>query len=425
MMVDEVRKAALGLLTAVTEEHRQLSQVMPARFTRLAPAERARAQRLALTTLRQMDRADRMLGPWLRKRPAEPVMNLLRLATVEICAEGAPPQAVVHAAVDLARADRALAHAAGMVNAVLRKVAEDAAKWSGLPVPRLPKWLRKPLIADYGKAVVEAMEAVQAARPPLDLTPRHPAQAGQIAEDLGGAVLPTGSVRLNDPGQVSALRGFAEGAWWVQDAAAALPAKLVAAGPGMRVLDMCAAPGGKTLQLAATGADVTALDISEARMKRVRENLDRTGLSAGMVVADALDFEGGPYDAVLLDAPCSATGTIRRHPDLPRAKTGEDFPELFALQERLIDRALMLTRPGGRVVYCTCSLLIDEGEEQVKDALGRHDGLRVLPPELDGIEPGWIGPESDSGGGLRLRPDYWAESGGMDGFYMAVLQKPG
>jgi 16S rRNA (cytosine967-C5)-methyltransferase len=198
---------------------------------------------------------------------------------------------------------------------------------------------------------------------------------------------------------------------------------VLAAEPGEAVLDLCAAPGGKTMQLAATGADVTAVDISAPRMQRLGENLTRTGLAAKVVVADALEYQGGPFDAVLLDAPCSATGTIRRHPDLPQAKDGSDFPGLFALQAELIDRALAMLKPGGRLVYCTCSLLIDEGEEQVKDALERHPGLRVEPEKLalPGIDAGWIGAE----GGLRLRPDYWAERGGMDGFYIVVLRKPG
>jgi 16S rRNA (cytosine967-C5)-methyltransferase len=176
------------------------------------------------------------------------------------------------------------------------------------------------------------------------------------------------------------------------------------------------------MQLAAAGADVTAVDISASRMARLTENLARAGLAATTIVADALEFEGGPFDAILLDAPCSATGTIRRHPDLPHAKDGSDFPGLFELQEHLIDRALGLLKPGGRLVFCTCSLLIDEGEEQLRDALARHPDLRVDRAALarPGIDPAWIGPE----GGLRLRPDFWADRGGMDGFIIACLVKP-
>ena len=415
------RRVALTLLTDVLEEHRLLSEVLPKRLSNLSPEDRARAQRLATVTLRMLDRADRMLGPHLKKRPPARVMALLRLGVVELCEEGAAAHGVVNAAVEIARGDRKTAGMAGLVNAVLRKVADETAKWPTLPVPRLPKWLRKPLIDDYGKAVVEAIEAVQAAAAPLDLTPKNGAE--ELAERLGGTLLPTGSVRLASAGQVSALPGFEAGDWWVQDAAAALPAKILAAQPGEAVLDLCAAPGGKTMQLAATGAKVTAVDISPTRMARVAENLARTGLTAELVTADALDYTGGPFDAILLDAPCTATGTIRRHPDLPHAKDGSDFPGLFELQEHLIDRALGLLKPGGRLVYCTCSLLIDEGEEQIRDACARHQGLIVDRAALSrpGIDPGWITEE----GGLRLRPDYWAELGGMDGFYIASLRLAG
>ena len=229
-------------------------------------------------------------------------------------------------------------------------------------------------------------------------------------------MLPTGSLRLAQAGQISALPGYAEGGWWVQDAAAALAARLVDAQPGERVLDLCAAPGGKTLQLAATGAEVTALDISSARMARVSANLARTGLTAQLVVADALHWEPeGKFDAILLDAPCSATGTIRRHPDLPFVKDGSELPGLVTLQAALIDRALGWLRPGGRLVFATCSLMPDEGEAQLSAALDRHPGLAVERTDLPGVDPSWWSAE----GGLRLRPDYWTDQGGMDGFFMA------
>jgi 16S rRNA (cytosine967-C5)-methyltransferase len=382
---------------------------------KLEPSEKARAQRLALETLRWMDRADRMLGPFLRNKPELMVHNVLRLSVVELCLEGAAAHGVVNAAVEMVKADKTHKHASGMVNAVLRKI--DPAKWQTLPAPQLPKWLRKPLIGDYGKKTVAAMEAAFAQGAPLDLTAKNDAAA--LAKTLGGEVLPTGSVRLQDVGQVSALAGYEAGDWWVQDAAAALPAKILNAKAGERVLDMCAAPGGKTMQLAATGADVVAIDVSKKRMIRLQENLGRTGLKATLRVTDALNWTESLFDAVLLDAPCSATGTIRRHPDLPHAKDGADFPGLFKLQERMIDHAVSQLKPGGRLVFCTCSLLPDEGEIQVEDALKRHDGLQVEPILLAGIEPDWNTPE----GGLRIRPDYWAERGGLDGFYIAVLRK--
>jgi 16S rRNA (cytosine967-C5)-methyltransferase len=414
------RLVATRLMADVLEHHRLLSEVLARRVDKLAPDERARAQRLVTVALRVMDRADRMLGPHLKKRPPDAVMNLLRLGVAEICEEGAAAHGVVNSYVEIARGNRATAGMAGLVNAVLRNVAGEADKWRSLPVPRLPKWLRKPLIDDFGKTVVEAMEAAHYHGAPLDLTPK--ADATALAQMLECEVLPTGSVRLAGPGQVSALPGFVTGDWWVQDAAAALPARVLDAQPGEKVLDLCAAPGGKTMQLAAAGAVVTAVDISASRMERLAENLARVGLAAELVTADALEYEGGPFDAILLDAPCSATGTIRRHPDLPRAKDGSDFPGLFELQAHLIDRALGLLRPGGRLIYCTCSLLIDEGEEQVRDALERRPDIVVDRDALlrPGVDPGWIGAE----GGLRLRPGYWADIGGMDGFYIVALRTP-
>jgi 16S rRNA (cytosine967-C5)-methyltransferase len=232
--------------------------------------------------------------------------------------------------------------------------------------------------------------------------------------------LPSGSLRLPAGTQVSALEGYAEGNWWVQDAAAAMAVALLDPRPGERVLDLCAAPGGKTLQLAAAGASVLALDVNERRLERLHENLARTRLTAEIVVADALHWSPPEaFDAILLDAPCSATGTIRRHPDLPFVKDGTELAELTALQAALLDRALGWLKPGGRLIYCTCSLLPEEGEAQLAAALARHPGLRVERPSMSWVEPGWITED----GGLRLRPDHWAGRGGMDGFFMARLSR--
>ena len=412
------RRAAISLIGDVMENGRLLSQMLPAAVEHLAPEERARATRLATSTLRWSDRADRMLGPYLRKRPPLAVHNLLRLGVVEIFEENGAAHGVVNACVSLAGENRGTSPMAGLINAVLRKVAKTPVQeWQALPVPRLPKWLRKVLLADYGKNAVLAMEKAHAAGAPLDLSCKSDAELW--ADRLGGELLPVGSVCLGHGQRVSALDGFDAGAWWVQDAAAALPARLLRVRPQERVLDMCAAPGGKTMQLAAAGADVTALDLSSRRMARVSENLARTGLHADTVVADALTFEAPPFDAILLDAPCSATGTIRRHPDLPHAKTGEDFPALFDVQARMLDRALALLRPGGRLVYCTCSLLIDEGEEQIRDLQKRMPGVQTDDAALAHLPQEWRVPE-----GLRTRPDYWPERGGMDGFFIAALRKP-
>ncbi len=416
--IPSARAQTVHLLGQVLGQGRVMSDAMsgPA-WAALAPADRAAAQRMAQDVLRNLDRCDRVLKPHLRKAPPLFVRNVLRLAAWELCTGGAA-HGVVNEAVQIVSADRKTQTMKGMVNAVLRKVAEDGpAHWNKLRAPRLPRWLRDPLVAAWGAGPVGAMEAAHHAGAPVDLTPKG--DGDSVAAATGGTLLPTGSVRLAQAGQVSALPGFDSGDWWVQDAAAALPARLLGDVSGLRVLDMCAAPGGKTMQLAAAGADVTALDISGSRLERVSENLARTGLTATIVAGDALEHEG-QYDAIVLDAPCSATGTIRRHPDLPHARQGEGISELIALQCAMIDHALGLLVPGGRLVFCTCSLIPDEGECQVEEALARHPGLTVLPAQVPGLEESWRSEE----GGLRLRPDFWAQRGGMDGFYMALLGKP-
>ena len=407
------RAAAVGLLGAVLGEGRLMAQAVAdaqGPLAGLGPADRARAQRLALAVLRHLEPADKVLEAHLRKGPPRLVRDALRLAVVEIALGGAAHGAV-NAAVEIVRRGKRTGHMAGLVNAVLRKVPE--APFAGMPPQRMPRWLRQPLVHAYGREAVAAMEAVQAGVPPLDLTLRE----GAVAPE--GRVMPTGSLRLEEKGQVSALAGYEAGGWWVQDAAAALAVRLLAPQSGERVLDLCAAPGGKTLQLAAAGARVTALDLSEARMGRVRENLARCGLAAELVVADALTWEAEErFDAVLLDAPCSATGTIRRHPDLPFVKDGSEVAGLVELQAAMLDRALGMVKPGGRVVFCTCSLLPEEGEGQLAAVLARHAGLRAGRVPLAGVDEAWW----TEAGGLRLRPDHWAEAGGMDGFFMVRLE---
>lgn len=403
------RAVAVEILTGILGEGRMLEEVAD---LDLPPADRARALRLASSVLRMLEPVDKLLDRQLRKSPPLAVRNVLRLAVVER-ALGAPAHGVVNAAVAIVRQSRRTAHLAGLVNAVLRALPETDVL-GGMPPQKLPRWLRQPLVHGWRREVVTAIEAVHATEPPLDLTLRE----GFVAPE--GELLPTGSVRLTGAGQVSALPGYAEGGWWVQDAAAAMPARMLGAQAGEKVLDLCAAPGGKTLQLAATGAEVVALDISGPRMARLEANLSRTGLRAVCVVADALQWQPeAPFDAILLDAPCSATGTIRRHPDLPFVKDGGEVAGLAALQAALIDRALGWLKPGGRLVFATCSLLAEEGEAQLVAALARHPGLTVERPALAGVEEGWWTPE----GALRLRPDYWAERGGMDGFFLTRFRK--
>ena len=420
------RAAALELIAAVFDDRRSLSEARlspSGGLAALPPEGRARAARLAQDTLRHGGRADHLLRRALRKSPPDPVIWVLRLAIVEMLGLGAPAHGVINDAVALTRGWAGEPKLTGLVNAVLRQMALHSAQdWAQTPVPRLPAWLRGALQNAYGTPITQAIEAAHLAPAPLDLSLRD----GSVVPDgLDGQALLTGSVRVHQAGQVSALPGYDDGAWWVQDAAASLPARLLGNVQGLPVLDMCAAPGGKTMQLAAAGAHVTALDMSGPRLVRLRENLARTGLDATIAQGDALHWTPDtPFDAILLDAPCSATGTIRRHPEVPHLRNRADVKALCVLQAQLLDRVLDpaqgLLRAGGRVVYCTCSLLPDEGEAQAIAAMARHN-VQALRGDVPGLPDDWRTAE----GGIRTRPDYWPEAGGLDGFYMIVLQHMG
>ncbi|KIN63176.1 rRNA methyltransferase RsmB [Sulfitobacter noctilucicola] len=416
----QARRSAVYLLDQILgEEPRLMSELLAGgALDKLSPDDRARAQRLATETLRGLERADRLLQKHLKKPPVLTIQNVLRVGTVELCHGGAA-HGVVNAMVNLVAQHNKLSHLKGLTNAVLRKIAADGpAAWDALRAPRLPKWLRGPLVEAWGADAMAAMEAAHFAGAPLDLTAKGDAQA--VADAVNGTLLPTGTIRITNPGQVSTMAGFDTGDWWVQDAAAAIPVKILAPQESENILDLCAAPGGKTMQLAAAGAQVTAVDDSAPRMIRLKQNLERVGLKAKTLTKDVRAVKG-TFDAILLDAPCSATGTIRRHADLPYAKDGSEFGDLIGMQGEFIDHAWSLLKPGGRMVFCTCSLLPDEGEVQIDEALERHEDMTVDQSvlSLPGIDPEWITQE----GGLRLRPDYWPETGGMDGFYIACLRK--
>ncbi|SDD90246.1 RsmB/NOP family class I SAM-dependent RNA methyltransferase [Rhodospira trueperi] len=421
------RHAALVALRQVLDRRRPLDEVLGGAVAGLEARDRAFVHSLVAATLRHLGRIDALLDRCLQ-RPlppkARPVRHVLRLGAAQLLVLGMPSHAAVSTAVDLCVAAKQGGHK-GLVNAVLRRLdREGRAWWNAQDAPRLntPDWLWKRWRTAYGEETARAIAAAHLLPAPLDLTLRDAAGAALWADRLGAAVLPTGSLRLppdHDP--VVKLPGYAEGAWWVQDAAAVLPARLLRARPGMRVLDLCAAPGGKTLQLAAAGAEVTALDRSDGRLNRVRENLDRTGLTARPVAADVLTWspDGEPFDAVLLDAPCSATGTLRRHPDALWLKTPEAVAGLAETQAALLDAAVRLVRPGGVLVYCVCSLQPEEGPTVVAGALERHAALSRDPitPEEVGCLGDLITPDGD----LRTLPCHLAEVGGMDGFYAARM----
>ncbi len=369
--------------------------------------------------LRRLGQIDAVLATLLSRPVAETppaARALLRLGLTQILFLGTPPHAVVDTAVTLAHRRRPQAPPS-LINAVLRRAASAGGSLiEGHDAPRLntPDWLWQAWTKAYGAETCRQIAAQHLETPPLDLTARDDPHA--VANALGGIVLPTGSVRLERAGVVTELAGYGEGAWWVQDAAAALPARLLGDVRGLRVIDLCAAPGGKTAQLAAAGAEVIAVDAEPARLTRVAENLARLRLKAELVAADASRWvPAAPADAVLIDAPCSATGTIRRHPDVPWLKAPTDLAALNALQDRLLAAAVRMVRPGGRIVYCVCSLQDEEGP--ARTAAFVHGGAPVQPLPVMADEIGGLDALVTADGALRTLPCHLAAAGGLDGFF--------
>jgi 16S rRNA (cytosine967-C5)-methyltransferase len=382
---------------------------------------------LVATVLRRLGTLRELLATFLDRGLPESTPHVeiaLLLGLAQILFLDVPDHAAVDLSVQLA-SERRNKRYAGLVNAVLRRAAKEGHDRLAAIDPSLdtPPWLRERWQRNYGKEIAAAIAAVHLREPPLDLTPRG--DAARWAERLGGRLLPTGTIRLASPGPVMTLPGFDEGAWWVQDAAAALPARLLGDVAGRSVADLCAAPGGKTIQLASAGARVTAVDRSAKRLKRLAENLARLGLEAEIVTADATKYEAGPFDAVLLDAPCTATGTVRRHPDIPWQKRAEDLAKLAALQSNLLDRAATLVRPEGLLVYATCSLEPEEGERQIDSFLTRHPEYVRVPIAPD--EVGGVASIISAAGDLRTLPCHFPHAdpqlAGCDGFYSARLRR--
>jgi 16S rRNA (cytosine967-C5)-methyltransferase len=377
---------------------------------------------LASSLLRGLGAIDHLLDKRLQKAPPDKVRAILRLGAVQILFGLAPAFAAVSTSLALLEEDRGLFGFKGLVNAVLRGLDRDGASAliDTVPAERLaPDFLTARWRQAYGRERTDAALKALLAQAPVDLTPRDDAEGAAIAEAVEGVLLPSGTIRTERRGELREFPGYEDGLWWVQDYASALPVRLAGPVRGQRALDMCAAPGGKTLQLAAAGAEVTALDRSAKRVERLEDNLARARLSATTQVIDAAKFETDqPFDLVLLDAPCTATGTFRRHPEVLWGARAQDIARLAETQSRLLDTAARAVAPGGRLVYCVCSLEPEEGEGQVADFLARHPDFALSP--FDGTPLGLDARAVTASGLLRLLPGEGPD-GGQDGFFAALL----
>lgn len=409
------RRAALDLLSAALARRTGFDEAAatPA-FRNLAPRDRAFARALVLATLRHLGPIDRALDARLSRDPPDVVRNILRLGVAQLFVLETPAFAAVGTSVDLVAALKEGRAFKGVVNAILRALTREPPDMTD-PESLAPPWLFSRWSAAFGPQAARAMATLIAAEPATDLSLKGPATPELLAA-LEAEELPGGTLRSALRGEISTWPGFAEGTWWVQDASAAVPARLLAVKPGETALDLCAAPGGKTLQLAAAGAEVTAVDRSAARLVRVAENLARLGLTAETVAADAGAWsDERSFDAVLLDAPCSATGTYRRNPDVLWAAKPGDVAALAGVQAKLLDSAARRVTPGGRLVYCVCSLEPEEGEAQTVGFLARNPDFALAP-----VAPGEGGaPEASvrADGTLRILPHH--RIGGTDGFFVA------
>jgi 16S rRNA (cytosine967-C5)-methyltransferase len=424
------RRAALEILSQVLRRKRPLDHAASAvlEAASLDPRDAGFARAIAGMTLRRFGQLQAIVATFVPKAPlphkAGPTLEILFAGAAELLFLDVAPHAAVDAANRLAQADVKAVHFRPLINAVLRRVAQEGPgiiARQDAAVLNTPDWLWRRWVANYGEPTARAIAAAHLAVPPLDLVLRS--REDSLPERPDADILAPGRLRLRDAGRIEALPGFDAGRWWVQDFAASLPAALLGDVAGKRVIDLCAAPGGKTLQLAAAGACVTAVDIVPDRLALIRDNLARTKLAADLIEADARDWQAGePAPFVLLDAPCLATGTIRRHPDLPWIKSAADLQIAESLQSELLDAGAALTAPGGTLVYAVCSLEPEEGPEQVAAFLRRRTDFAREPIVPDAIvDEVLLTPEGD----LRTLPSHWADRGGMDGFYGARLRRTG
>jgi 16S rRNA (cytosine967-C5)-methyltransferase len=419
------RAVALDILGAVLPRGAALDEALAGHggMAGLETRDRAFARLLIATTLRRLGQIDELINACLDHplgRKAGRIRHILRLGICQLVFLGVAPHAAVHGMVELVGENRSFR---GLVNAVLRRMSrEGGAMAERQDAARLntPDWLWRRWSKAYGETTVRSLAEAHLADPPLDFTLKDGPQ--DWAARLDAVPLPTGSLRRVSGGAIETLDGYGDGAWWVQDTAAALPARLLGKVDGATVLDLCAAPGGKTAQLAAAGANVIAVDRDRARLARLKTNLERLDLTAEIVQADAAAWRPRkPAGHILLDAPCSATGTIRRHPDIPHLKQPGDIARLIGLQDRLLDAAAAMLAPGGLLVYCVCSLEPEEGPERIAALLARNPRLAResiashLPDDLDSL--------ITDDGDLRTLPCHLAEFGGLDGFYAARLRR--
>jgi 16S rRNA (cytosine967-C5)-methyltransferase len=422
------RKAALAILSAVLRRKRPLDAAVEETLAaaKLEPRDAGFARVIATTSLRRFGQLEAAILGFVDKTPpphkAGPTLEILIAGTCELLFLGVAPHAAVDGANRLAQGDAKAVHFKGLINAVLRRISrEGAGVLANQDGERLntPDWLWTRWLENYGEAGCRAIAQAHLAIPPLDLALKS--RDDPYTDFTGATKLAPGRLRLEHAGRIEDLPGYAEGSWWVQDFAASLPVEMLGPVAGAKVIDLCASPGGKTAQLAAAGAVVTAVDISSDRLGRVADNLKRPRLAAELVAADARDWRPqAPAPFVLLDAPCTATGTIRRHPDLPWLKSAADLNIAESLQSELLDAAAEMTAPGGRLVYAVCSLEPEEGIDQIAAFLRRRSDFKRGPiSSSEVLDARFVSPEGD----LRTLPSDWPERGGMDGFYAARLMR--
>ena len=419
------RRLAAFAVKEVVENRIALEQVLAGQpdYRALEARDRAFVRLIAATTFRRMGQIEAALKPFVKKKPPKLVYAALQTAAAQILFLGTPPHAAVGETVAMLKSRGSSKGFANMANAVLRRVAEQGPALSGALPPKanIPGWIRGGWEREFGRHAGRKLAAQLMRDPVLDLSVKS--DTAGWAEKLGGQVIGASTVRLDKIGDVTALEGFKDGEWWAQDIAASLPVQILGDVKGKRVLDLCAAPGGKSMQLAAQGAIVTAVDKSEGRLGRVMQNLKRTKLSVDVHCADALEFEPkqGDYDIVLLDAPCSATGTFRRHPDVLYNRSPKDVANLVRLQDKLLASAAHYVRPGGQLLYCTCSLQTEEGAPRITKFLQSLPDFRLIPIlAISGLS---LPETAFLGGYVRSIPYFLDEKGGMDGFFIALLER--